>query len=228
MAMRAVVELPLVAAPALLLIAAADPGVHGLGLAVMGLVLYAGAVATALMRAGLRDVPLGWPNRLTVLRGCLGAVLLASLAEPAAGWMLAAMASAAVASDALDGWLARRLDAASSFGARLDMETDAALMLVLCLVLIAQGRGHVSLLIVGLARYAFVAAGLAAATLRAPLFASERRHAAAAAVMILLVTALVPALPVAGAVAVGALATAVTIASFAVDIAWLLRRGARS
>jgi len=221
--MRGAVELIGLAALSAALLAAL--GLNAVG--VIAMLAFTAVTAAAWRRADLLDRPLGWANRVTVLRGHLAAILLGSLTGSYAPWTTAAVAIAAVASDIADGWLARRFAQASEFGARLDMETDAALILVLCVVLIAQGRGHASLLIVGLARYAFIGAGLLVSALRAPLVASERRRVAAAAVMALLVVALLPGIAVPHALLAGMAATAITIASFAIDIAWLLRRGRR-
>ena len=59
-------------------------------------------------------------------------------------------------SDALDGWLARRADQSSTFGAFLDKETDALFLLLLCAVAAVQNRLPLWILGVGLLRYAFV------------------------------------------------------------------------
>ena len=201
-----------------------ERGVYFAGLA---MALYATTVVICLQRSNLLADPLGWPNRVTASRGLLGAILLGSLQSPGHAAAVSAIAIAAIASDALDGWLARRQGTASDFGARFDMETDAALMLVLCLVLMAQGRGAVWLPMIGLARYAFLAAGFVWPALRRPLFASARRRIVAAGVMIALAVATLPPVPPRIALAITAAATIATLVSFAIDIAWLLRRGAR-
>ncbi|MBL8699520.1 MAG: CDP-alcohol phosphatidyltransferase family protein [Alphaproteobacteria bacterium] len=226
--MRAAVELLALVGLAGLAAAALGFAPAGQAFALAVMLVYAAVVAVALRRSALLALPLGWPNRVTVLRGLLGAILLGSLLSPGRAAVVAGVAVLAIGLDAVDGWLARRLGASTGFGARLDMETDAALMLVLCLVLMAQGRGGAWLPIVGLARYAFVAAGAVVPALRAPLHPSERRRVAAAAVMIALAVATIPAVPAAGALAITTAATLATVLSFAVDIAWLLRRGARA
>ncbi len=58
------------------------------------------------------------------------------------------------------GWLARRLGAASAFGARFDMEVDAAMVLALSLLVLAAGQAGTFVLASGAMRYLFVAAGL--------------------------------------------------------------------
>ena len=51
-------------------------------------------------------------------------------------WGVVVLATVAALLDAVDGWLARREQIASAFGARFDMETDAFLILVLSLLLV--------------------------------------------------------------------------------------------
>ena len=86
----------------------------------------------------------GAANQVTVARGVLVALLAALVGErtdtgaPALATVLAA--SVAVL-DGVDGWLARRTRMASDFGARFDMETDAALIMVLSGACLAAGQG---------------------------------------------------------------------------------------
>ncbi|MFH7468205.1 CDP-alcohol phosphatidyltransferase family protein, partial [Pseudomonas syringae group genomosp. 7] len=75
----------------------------------------------------------------------------------------------------VDGWLARRSGLVSRFGARFDMEVDAALALILSLHLLAGTAVGAEALVLGLARYAFVAAGLAWPWLSADLPPTDRR-----------------------------------------------------
>jgi phosphatidylglycerophosphate synthase len=58
--------------------------------------------------------------------------------------------------DGLDGWLARRADQTSTFGAFLDKETDALFLLVLCAVAAFENRLPLWILGAGLLRYVFV------------------------------------------------------------------------
>ena len=83
--------------------------------------------------------------------------------------MLAVALAASVAVlDGVDGWLARRTRMASAFGARFDMETDAALILVLAVLAWQFGRAGAWVLACGLLRYAFVGAGVLWPWLRSP------------------------------------------------------------
>jgi len=191
------------------------------GFAVVGVAILHG-VARAALGGGF-----GWANRITLLRALLVAVLFGCLLAPERRDIIAGLAVIAVLSDAVDGWLARRLGVASEFGARFDMETDAALGLVLSLMLVALQIAGPWVLIVGAARYVFVAAGRILPALRRPLPPRAGRRVAAALVMVCLGAATLPfiALPLATALAVAA--TAITIASFGIDIVLLARREAR-
>jgi phosphatidylglycerophosphate synthase len=72
--------------------------------------------------------------------------------------------------DGVDGWLARRRGQATQFGALFDQETDAALVLLLCVTLVATRGFGPWVLIAGLLRYALV---LARGFARGPI--AERR-----------------------------------------------------
>jgi phosphatidylglycerophosphate synthase len=116
------------------------------------------------------------------------------------------LAATALVLDCVDGWLARRTGTASEFGARFDMEVDAFLIAVLsCCV--ARSLGP-EVLLIGLARYAFVAAGWWLAWLREP---APPRHwrkvvAAVQGVVLTAVASGVPPRPVSVAAVVAALA----------------------
>jgi phosphatidylglycerophosphate synthase len=128
----------------------------GVGCAVAG----AAVLARAMTRGGRRR--LGPADRVTLIRavlaGGVAALVADSFTRPGGGpGVLVALSAAALVLDCVDGWLARRTGTASAFGARFDMEVDAFLIAVLS-CLLARTLGPVVLLI-GLARYALVAAG---------------------------------------------------------------------
>ena len=81
--------------------------------------------------ARLNHTKLGWlPNAISLARLCSIPVLL-WLAHSGAGEWFAALLVAALASDLVDGWLARRLNVSSSAGALLDSVADMALTLTI-------------------------------------------------------------------------------------------------
>lgn len=214
-----------VAAMALVVAERLPTGPHYLPKAVA---LFALAAALVLRYAPVHHPfdRLGPANGATLARAALVALLGALIGEGESARLAgfaAAAAGLAVALDFVDGRLARASGMASAFGARFDMETDAALVLVLAALAWQLDKAGAWVLLAGLARYAFVAAGVAAPWLRRPLPPSVRRKAVAAAQMIALAVVLVPVIaPPVGALIAGA-ALATLLASFALDVAWLRR-----
>jgi len=177
--------------------------------------------------------PFGAANWVTGTRaifaaGLLGYVLLALAQDlpptPPLRWFWAAGALAALALDGIDGMLARRLGAASRFGARFDLETDAATLLGLSLLVWSSGQAGPWVLASGAMRYIFVAASWAWPALAAPLPASKRRQAICATQIVVLILAAVPPIPPPVAAALCFVALALLSYSFAADVAWLVVR----
>jgi phosphatidylglycerophosphate synthase len=97
----------------------------------------------------------GAANFVTALR-LLACLALATLFHGGPGGLWAAAVPGILVLDALDGWLARRAELASAFGAHFDMETDALLVLAVGLELWLRGSFGVWILTSGLLRYAYV------------------------------------------------------------------------
>lgn len=96
----------------------------------------------------------GAANGVTALRvGLLGLLPSAATAGPG---VLLALGLLILATDGLDGWLARRGGLDSEFGAFFDKETDALFLLILCALAAFRGRLPVWILGAGLLRYGFV------------------------------------------------------------------------
>ena len=125
--------------------------------------------------------------------------------------------------DGVDGWLARRTRMASDFGARFDMEIDALLILVLAILVWRFDKAGPWVIVSGLLRYLFVAAGAYWPWLQRPLAPSRRRQTICVVQILALMVVMVPAVTppvstVLAAVALGALSY-----SFLVDTVWLWR-----
>lgn len=197
----------------------------------VGLLAYGAVAAVVLDRLPLHHPHprFGLGNGITLLRAA-GAAVLAGLAlDPAVlagprGWWAFAAVAVLLALDGVDGWAARREGQASAFGARFDMEVDSLLVLALSALALGLGKAGPWILAIGLMRYAFVLAGHAWTALARPLPPSRRRDAVCvaqvAALGLLLAPPVVP--PLSAALAAAALAA--LAASFATDVAWLLRR----
>jgi phosphatidylglycerophosphate synthase len=129
-----------------------------------------------------------------------------------------------MALDGVDGWLARTTRMSSGYGARFDMETDATFILVLSILVWQHGKAGAWVLLCGLMRYAFVAAGHVLPWLGAPLQPTLRGRTVAVGQLLGLSVALAPAIPVPASSAVAGVTLAVLTWSFAIDVAWLARQ----
>ncbi|MGJ7440750.1 CDP-alcohol phosphatidyltransferase family protein [Aquipuribacter sp. MA13-6] len=168
-------------------------------------------------------------DRVTLVRaGLLVVVAVLVLVRPAAGdpaatgwaWLVVALAAPMLLLDAVDGAVARRT-VVTARGARLDMETDAAAVLVLALA--AAPVVGVWVVLAGVLRYGYAGAGLVLPALRAPLPFSQARRVVAGVQGPALLAAVVPVVPVTWAVAACAVAVSALLWSFGRDVAGQLR-----
>jgi len=223
---------PVIGLIAQLALLAALAGTTGLGAAGWVVGVAFGVVTAGGLTFGLdrRDAgTLGPADRVTLARAVLVGGVAALVADSFTGAIpvpvLVALASVALALDAVDGWVARRTGTVSTLGARFDMETDAFLILVL--------SGYVAfsfemwwVLAIGAARYLFVAAGWLLPWMRAGLPVRRWRKVVAAVQGVVLAVAAADLLPrpVTDAALVGALV--LLAESFGRDVWWLFRHRA--
>jgi phosphatidylglycerophosphate synthase len=200
----------------------------GLGAAYVPKALTVYAVGAAVVLFGLRKYhpfgAFGAANQVTLVRGALVALLAGLIGEPADTDMAAlvtAVATGTAVLDGVDGWLARRTDLASDFGARFDMEIDALLIMVLAVLAWQFGKAGIWVLGSGLLRYAFVVAGRALPALRQPLPPSRRRKIIAVAQVVALIVTVAPFVPAAVSAPLAAVALGALTLSFLVDVVWL-------
>lgn len=220
---RLVVAAVLVA-PAVPVLAAVLVGLApaALGLAAAGF-MGGAALAAAQMRRGYPHEDLGLCNIVTLLRLALAASLLAPLVNVAVPWSVLAVALGALLLDGADGWLARREARTSAFGARFDMEVDAALGLILALNAYAAGPAGPAVLLLGLPRYAFMVAGWVWPWMAAPLPERAGRKTVCVLQITALIALQVPLLGNAQALAVVVAAITALVWSFGRDTLWLWR-----
>ncbi len=169
---------------------------------------------------------LGLCNSVTLARLAMVATLFGVLFDMGAvsPWVVFGIGALALALDGLDGWLARRAELQSDFGARFDMETDAVLGAVLALWVLLSGTAGPEVLLLGFMRYAFVAASLWLPQLRTNLPHSFRRKVICVAQIGALLALTCPLIPTALVAPLVFGASAALTYSFAVDIRWLMRR----
>ncbi len=194
--------------------------------------LRAGVVFSVVMAVALswlRHHPhphFGPANVVTTGRAALVGLLAAFIGEPYHPRMAiaaAAVGMVAAVCDGVDGYLARRTRLASEFGARFDMETDALLIMVLSVLVWSFDKAGSWVLLSGLMRYLFVAAGWAWPWLDAQLPPSRRRQTVCVVQVVTLVVVLLPLVGVGLSAAASAASLALLAWSFAVDVAWLWR-----
>jgi phosphatidylglycerophosphate synthase len=163
-----------------------------------------------------------------MMRLIIVALIASVIGEPvsARAAMAASLATAVMTLlDGVDGWLARRSRMDSAFGARFDMETDAALVLAMSFLIWQHGKAGVWVLLGGVLRYAFVMAGWYLPWMARPLRPTLRARVITVCHMVALSVALAPFVPVPfSAIAVG-LSTSALAWSFAVDVRRLWRMG---
>jgi phosphatidylglycerophosphate synthase len=168
----------------------------------------------------------GPANQVTMVRALLVASIAACIGEPALPALARAAAGAAAIAtvlDGVDGWLARRTQMASPFGARFDMEIDALLIQVLAILAWQYDKAGAWVLASGLMRYVFVAAGWLWTWIRQPLFPSVRRKAICVVQIAGLTLAMLPEIPRPYSAQLAAISLAALAYSFLVDTWWLWR-----
>lgn len=118
-----------------------------------GIVLLSGLVVVA-RNQWTPQGTFGLANAVTTVRvGLLGGLPFAAAAGPRS---LIGLSGLILATDALDGWLARRVNASSEFGAFFDKETDSLFLLLLCALAGFEGRITLWIMGIGMLRYGFV------------------------------------------------------------------------
>ncbi|WP_119165851.1 CDP-alcohol phosphatidyltransferase family protein [Algihabitans albus] len=191
------------------------------------LAVYLGVAAAVRLGlpAHLPQRQFGPANVVTLLRAvlvCLLAGLLGHASPSALGWLLPFLALVVLILDGLDGFLARRRDCASVFGARFDQEVDGLFVLVLASLVWLDGQAGAWVLVSGLWHYVFHLARLSSPSLRRPLPHRWRRKTVFVLQVLLLIAALTPPFngwPGALAAALGVLLLS---GSFLVDLFWLI------
>lgn len=130
---------------------------QALGFALLSYLVGA-LLALGLMRRGYPHALLGKGNTVTLLRMAVVAAMLAPVLGDKMPWLLVFLAVGLLVLDGVDGRLARNEGRVSEFGARLDMEIDSILSVVLALNAWAAGLVGPWVLLLALPRYLFIAA----------------------------------------------------------------------
>ena len=184
------------------------------------------AVAAARQAAADEVARLGPADLVTLTRATLACAVAALVAESYAGAdavaILVPITVVALSLDFVDGRVARRTGTATAYGARLDAESDAFLILVLS-VLVAGSHGAWVLAIGGV-RYAYAVAAALLPWMRRRLPPRYWRKVVAAYVGVALTLAASGLAPAALAYGVLVVAIGLLAESFGRDVVWLWRR----
>ncbi|HTU95349.1 MAG TPA: hypothetical protein VMF14_05875 [Solirubrobacteraceae bacterium] len=190
--------------------------------------IASGLITNAALSRGLtyyRTERLNPADWVTLVRATLtvgvAALIAGSFARHVPVALLVALAGIALALDAVDGWVARRTRSAT-LGAHFDAEVDAFLIFILS-VYVARSLGA-WVLAIGLARYAFLAAGWPLCWLRAELPPRFWRKTVAAVQGVFLVIAAAQVFPAIVNGIIVAVALVLLAESFGRDVWWLWRR----
>jgi phosphatidylglycerophosphate synthase len=180
---------------------------------------------------------LGLANGITIARlgvACLLFGLVADISlsgrglDVPAAWTVAGLAFAGIVLDGIDGWIARRRGVESDFGARLDMEVDAFLILALSVLAWQLDKAGLWVVLLGVMRYLFWMAGLVLPRFAAPLPASFRRKAACVIAGIVLTVLMAPVALAPLSMWLAGAALVILGYSFLVDSLWLAHPPPRS
>lgn len=169
----------------------------------------------------------GPANQITTVRAVLVVLVAGLIGEPrlpAVATWAAGLGVMVAMLDGMDGWLARRSRMASDFGARFDMEVDALLVMALAILAWRHDKAGAWVVMSGLLRYLFLAAGWWWRWVQRPLPPTLRRQAICVVQILVLVLVMVPAVtpPASTLLAAGALGA--LCSSFLIDILWLWRQ----
>jgi phosphatidylglycerophosphate synthase len=148
--------------------------------------------ALGLLKPAFPHPTLGWANLVTVGRMALLAGLVSAAIGSVNPWVVVGVASLILTLDGVDGYLARRHNRVSHFGARLDMEVDAALAVVLALIALATSSVGALVVLLAAPRYLFVAAAAVGPWLRATLPESRARKVMMVVQVVTLIALQVP------------------------------------
>lgn len=165
----------------------------------------------------------GAANMVTTARAAGVALIAALVGEPGTVAAVPAAVGSVLVTllDGVDGRLARQSGMASAFGARFDMEIDALLILALSILGWKYGKAGAWILLAGLLRYIFVAAGWVLPWLRRPLPPSWRRQAICVVQIVGLGLIVSPLAAPPSSAWWAMLLVAALLYSFLIDIIWL-------
>jgi len=206
---------------------ALDPG-PGYALRVVAIFAIGSFLFVPILRRDHPFAAFGPANRVTMARGVLTSTLagfLGAPVTPAAAYSIVGLGLVALILDGFDGKLARSSRMASAFGARYDMETDAFLILVFGILAWQLDKAGAWVVLSGLLRYLFIAAGWVLPWMRGALPPSRRRQTVCVIQIAVMLAVLLPFVSSPWSDALSAATLVLLGYSFLVDVQWLYRAG---
>ena len=190
----------------------------------MGFYFFGSVLIVTLLRRGFPHRGLGLGNQITLGRFIAVSALFSALFASVNPWLVIVVAVLALVADGFDGFFARKTGGVSDFGARLDMEVDSALALVLAINLWASGIVGPAVLLLAIPRYLFVFAAVLLPWMNMPLPYSLARRVISVVQIASLIGLHAPFLPEFLITPVAWAVAAFLLWSFGRDIAWLWRK----
>ena len=185
--------------------------------------LLGGLLVVLLMRSGFPHSTLGFGNLVTLARFSVVSALASSLLSSANAWLVVVFALTSLVLDGVDGFLARKEGRVSDFGARLDMEVDSALAMVLALSIWLSGITGPIILLLALPRYVFAFAAFLNPWLKKPLPYRLSRRVISVVQIASLIGLHAPILPSFLISPVAWIVAGLLVWSFGKDLVWLWR-----
>ena len=176
-----------------------------------------------LLRRGFTLNSLGAGNLITLIRFVAVSALFSAIFVSANPWLIVVISVLAMVLDGFDGFFARKTGAVSEFGARLDMEVDSALAVVLALNIWLSGIASPLIVLLALPRYLFAAASYLFSWLNKPLPERYSRKVVSVIQVATLVGLNAPIIPSWFVLPVSLIVAASLIWSFGKDVIWLRR-----
>lgn len=128
---------------------------HPMPLAIIGLASF--VVFGRMARAGWQvHSTWGGPANLVTSLRLLLMICLGIWGQAWGNWIIGGVALLVLVADGLDGYLARKYETASEFGAQLDQETDAYFVMMMSSLIWTENYAGAWVLSLGLIRYAYV------------------------------------------------------------------------
>jgi phosphatidylglycerophosphate synthase len=186
-------------------------------------------VAVGRLRGNHPFARFGLANQITTARAMFVALVVGLIGEPdgpVAATGAAASSLVVTLLDGVDGWLARHNGMASEFGARFDMEIDALLIMALAILAWQYDKAGPWVIMSGLLRYLFVAAGWLLPWLRDPLPSSRLRQTICVIQVVGLTLTMLPFIGRPWSLLPASVALMALCYSFLVDTLWLWRHAA--